>query len=100
MVDRQHRVGAKAGRFGIATAGQEAADRKERLRKLAMETIDLAKDPYLMRNHLGQYECKLCFTLHPNEGNYLAHTQGRKHQENLAKRAAKEEKDKQIFPAP
>ena len=28
-----------------------------------------------MRNHLGQYECRLCLTLHNNEGNYLAHTQ-------------------------
>lgn len=23
-----------------------------------------------------QYECRLCLTLHTNEGNYLAHTQG------------------------
>jgi hypothetical protein len=53
----------------------QAIDRRERLRRLALETIDLAKDPYYMRNHLGQIECKLCLTLHPNEGNYLAHTQ-------------------------
>lgn len=52
-------------------------DRRERLRKLALETIDLSKDPYFMRNHLGQYECRLCLTLHNNEGNYLAHTQVR-----------------------
>jgi hypothetical protein len=32
----------------------EAIDRRERLRRLAMETIDLAKDPYFMRNHLGR----------------------------------------------
>jgi splicing factor 3A subunit 2 len=43
-----------------------------------------------MRNHLGTYECKLCLTLHNNEGSYLAHTQGKKHQANLARRAAKE----------
>lgn len=53
----------------------QAIDRRERLRRLALETIDLAKDPYFMRNHLGQYECRLCLTLHNNEGNYLAHTQ-------------------------
>ncbi len=52
-----------------------------------METIDLSKDPYFMRNHVGSFECKLCLTLHPNEGNYLAHTQGKKHQTNLARRA-------------
>jgi hypothetical protein len=81
------------------------ADRRERLRKLALETVDLNKDPYFMRNHLGKsplhrmycenmilgetdldigsirarlagsYECKLCLTIHTNEGNYLAHTQ-------------------------
>ena len=40
-----------------------------------------------MKNHLGQYECKLCLTLHMNEGNYLAHTQGKRHQYNLGRRA-------------
>lgn len=46
------------------------------------------------------YECKLCLTLHNNEGNYLAHTQGKRHQQNLAKRAAKEAKDQPILPQP
>jgi splicing factor 3A subunit 2 len=64
-------------------------ERRERLRQLALETIDLQKDPYFMKNHLGTYECKLCLTLHSNEGSYLAHTQGKKHQQNLARRAAK-----------
>lgn len=86
-----------------------------------------------MRNHLGQIECRLCLTLHPNEGNYLAHTQvrkyeqhggqpmylraassvalrehgvlhtfaqGKRHQQNLAKRAAREAAEKQAAPAP
>ena len=57
----------------------QAIDRRERLRRLALETIDLSKDPYFMRNHLGQYECRLCLTLHNNEGNYLAHTQASRH---------------------
>jgi splicing factor 3A subunit 2 len=74
----------------VASAEQSNVDRRERLRKLALETIDLAKDPYFLKNHLGTYECKLCLTLHPNEGSYLAHTQGKKHQTNLARRAAKE----------
>jgi splicing factor 3A subunit 2 len=47
-----------------------------------------------------QIECRLCLTLHPNEGNYLAHTQGKRHQQNLAKRAAKEASDKPAAPAP
>ena len=34
------------------------------------------------------------------EGSYLAHTQGKRHQQNLAKRAALEAKDKPVAPAP
>ena len=92
-----------------------------------------------------QYECRLCLTLHNNEGNYLAHTQvgaalmppqpplacreraictvfepaqlpsacrvalpgrpacvrqGKRHQQNLAKRAAREAAEKPMAPAP
>lgn len=46
-----------------------------------------------MRNHLGGLECRLCLTLHTNEGSYLAHTQGKKHQTNLARRAARDAHD-------
>lgn len=72
--------------------------RRERLRQLAMDTIDVTQDPYFMRNHLGSYECKLCLTLHTNEGSYMAHTQGKKHQQNLARRAAKLQQTKAIAP--
>lgn len=92
--------GSKPGSGGAASAQTEAIDRRERLRRLALETIDLAKDPYFMRNHLGSYECKLCLTLHNNEGNYLAHTQGKRHQTNLAKRAAREAKESPAQPQP
>nr|GEW42085.1 splicing factor 3A subunit 2 [Tanacetum cinerariifolium] len=92
--------GSKPGSGGAASGQNEAIDRRERLRRLALETIDLAKDPYFMRNHLGSYECKLCLTLHNNEGNYLAHTQGKRHQTNLAKRAAREAKDAPAQPQP
>lgn len=124
--------GSKPGSGGAASAQTEAMDRRERLRRLALETIDLAKDPYFMRNHLGRYwiiyrnfplfflkvrllllfkdwkcfmflgsyECKLCLTLHNNEGNYLAHTQGKRHQTNLAKRAAREAKEAPAQPQP
>lgn len=91
-MDRQNRVGSKFGGGGVSSGQHAERERKERLRQLALESIDLAKDPYLMKNHLGTYECKLCLTLHTNEGNYLAHTQGRKHQQGLARRAALEAK--------
>ncbi|KAJ3223876.1 Splicing factor 3A subunit 2 [Clydaea vesicula] len=91
-MDFQNRAGVNHGKAG-SSASQANIDRRERLRKLALETIDLTKDPYFMKNHLGSYECRLCLTLHSNEGSYLAHTQGKKHQSNLGRRAAREQKD-------
>lgn len=41
----------------------------------------------------------MCLTLHNNEGSYLAHTQGKKHQSNLARRAAKEAKESPNLPS-
>lgn len=96
MADRDW--GAKAGSGGVASDSQARQERRERLRQLAMQTVDLAKDPYFMRNHLGSYECKLCLTLHNTEGNYLAHTQGKRHQQNVARRAAKEARDNPTLP--
>jgi len=86
--------GSKPGSAGVQSSTNEYVDRRERLRQLALATIDLTKDPYFMKNHLGSYECKLCLTLHNNEGSYLAHTQGKKHQTNLSRRAAREARDK------
>ena len=98
-MDRQNRVGSKFGGGGVSSSQNAERERKDRLKQLALESIDLAKDPYLMRNHLGTYECKLCLTLHTNEANYLSHTQGKKHQQGLARRAhmekLKEEKEQQ-----
>jgi len=92
-MDFQNRAGSKFGGGGLAGRAETNADRRERLRKLALETIDLDKDPFWFRNHLGHYECKLCLTSHVNDGSYLAHTQGRKHQTNLARRAAMDAKN-------
>lgn len=36
--------------------------------------------------------------MHSNEGSYLAHTQGKKHQTNLARRNAREARDAVIIP--
>ena len=82
----------KTGSGEILTQSEANAERRERMRRMAMETIDLAKDPYFMKNHWGSYECSLCLTLHTNEGSYLAHAQGEKHSSNLARRAARKAK--------
>ncbi|MCJ1308104.1 hypothetical protein MMC25_001756 [Agyrium rufum] len=92
-MDYQNRAGSKFGGGGVASYSSTNADRRERLRKLALETIDLDKDPYFFKNHVGSFECRLCLTVHQNDGSYLAHTQGRKHQTNLARRAAREQKE-------
>jgi splicing factor 3A subunit 2 len=99
-MDRQNRPGAKTGSGGPASYEDANMERREWQRKVAMETIDLSKDPYFLKNHLGSYECRLCLTLHMNEGSYLAHTQGKKHQTNLARRAAREAKETVVMPQP
>ncbi|EAN32919.2 Zinc-finger of C2H2 type family protein [Theileria parva strain Muguga] len=100
MIDYQHRVGHKTGSGAPASAHDVAAHQRERLRKLALETFDLNKDPYFSKNHMGHVECRLCLTVHTTESSYLSHTQGRKHQMNLARRAAKEQKDAFMTIAP
>lgn len=74
-MDFQHRAGGKTGSGGVASASESNRDRRERLRQLALETIDINKDPYFMKNHLGSYECKLCLTLHNNEVKKQLHFQ-------------------------
>ena len=75
---------SKPGSGGVASAQASNIARRERLRQLATDSADLRNDPYFMRNHLGSYECKLCLTLHTTEGSYIAHTQAKRHQQNLA----------------
>lgn len=79
-------IGNTVGTAGILSKSLRNVDRRNRLRKIAEQTIDLKKDPYFYRNHIGVYECKLCLTIHNNEGSYLAHTQSKKHQTNIGKR--------------
>ncbi|KAK2093115.1 Splicing factor 3A subunit 2 [Saguinus oedipus] len=84
-MDFQQRPGGKTGSGGVDSSDESNRDRRERLRQLPLEIININKDPYFMKKHLGSYECKLCLTLHNNEESYLAHTQGKKQQTNLAR---------------
>lgn len=95
MADR----GGSVGSAGVASSTEFNMNRKERQRQLALESIDLSKDPYFLRNHAGTFECRLCFTRHGTEGNYLAHTQGKRHQQSLAKRAARDAGQRGAFAA-
>ena len=89
MEDKQFN---KIGTGAYSSISMINLERRDRLKKIAAETTDLMKDPYFYRNHMGIYECKLCLTIHNNEGSYLAHTQSKKHQTNLNKRKVIEAK--------
>ena len=60
-MDFQNRAGGKTGGGGQASWSDANRDRRERLRQLALETIDIAKDPYFMKNHLGEELFAACF---------------------------------------
>lgn len=62
-MDFQNRAGGKTGGGGVASWSESNRDRRERLRQLALETIDLNKDPYFMKNHLGKYLFHLIINL-------------------------------------
>jgi splicing factor 3A subunit 2 len=66
MVDRQHRPGGRTGSGGPASYEDANVERREQLKRLALEMIDISKDPYFLRNHVGTYECRLCLTYHTN----------------------------------
>jgi splicing factor 3A subunit 2 len=89
MVDRQNRVGSRRRRQlrptnRTRTQRSPTRPRPRNHRHRQRPLIDV--QPF------GTYECKLCLTFHPEEANYLLHTQGTKHQAGLARRAAMEAK--------
>lgn len=93
---REH--GSKIGSGGMATAELAALQRKERIRSIISETYDLRNDPYLFRNQVGGFECRLCGTVHRDEQNYIDHTKGKRHQDELGKRQARLNKERGIAP--
>ena len=43
-----------------------------------MNTFDESSDPYLFKNQLGSYECRLCLGgMFNNIGSYIAHIKGK-----------------------
>jgi len=76
-MDFQNRVGSKFGGGGPASAAEAAAHREARQYQLGLEAFDIDKDPYVVRNNLGQFVCKMCLTVHRNLPSYIAHTQVR-----------------------
>jgi splicing factor 3A subunit 2 len=98
MFGREH--GAKKGAGDLASEELVKLQRKERLRGIAAVVFDIKNDPYVMKNHIGGLECRLCSTPHPNEANYMVHTEGKRHKENLAKRMAQLNKNKPATAAP
>ena len=52
--------GSKPGSGGVMSSHAEGLARRERLKQLALETVDLARDPFFMKNHLGCVGGGLC----------------------------------------
>lgn len=92
MVDRQNRDGVRFGGGAPASDAQQARVRRERLKQLALETFDLSKDPYVELLPDGSLGCRLCATVHATKGSYIAHSQGRRHQTALQRRAERDAK--------
>ncbi|KAH3669141.1 hypothetical protein WICMUC_005052 [Wickerhamomyces mucosus] len=90
-MDYQNRIGSKKGGGGIASSQDLNVYRKQQISKL----FQIDSDPYLMKNHLGQFECKLCLTLHNNKESYLNHINGKKHTMNLRKRSILDKRQQQ-----
>jgi splicing factor 3A subunit 2 len=88
--------GYKTGSGAPLSEHELSVIRRERLKSLALESIDLRKDPYLAKTQMGTFECRLCGTLHSSEGSYLAHSQGRKHQVNLIQRMEEQQKRSEV----
>eukprot|EP00767_Chilomastix_cuspidata_P002349 gnl/Chilomastix_cuspidata/2476.p2 GENE.gnl/Chilomastix_cuspidata/2476~~gnl/Chilomastix_cuspidata/2476.p2 ORF type:complete len:219 (-),score=72.18 gnl/Chilomastix_cuspidata/2476:42-698(-) len=86
--------GQKTGGGGVAPSYLTIREREKRLEQMARETYDLSNDPFLFKNHLGTYECKLCFTRHKTEASYVAHTLGKKHLTNIRKYQIQSQKGK------
>lgn len=92
-MDYSDRVNSKQGSGGVADAAETRVHVRRRIQDLlATRVLDLDNDPYALRNHLGLLECRLCLTTHVSESSYIAHLGGRKHQMNLEKRKALDEK--------
>lgn len=94
-MDYQNRVGSKKGSGGVAGASETNQYRRERIKNLLQSKINIESDPYVLKNHLGVLECKLCFTTHLSESKYITHTTARRHQLNLMRRAEMEKRQKQ-----
>lgn len=61
-MDFQHRPGGKTGSGGVASASESNRDRRERLRQLALETIDINKVGLLVRKTgSATYQNEECF---------------------------------------
>ena len=89
--------GAKAG-GGVASDIQQKVDRRERLRRLALQTVDLMKDPYFMKNHLGSHAMQAVPHAAQQRGELPgAHAGQVVHQQNLARRAAKDARDNPVL---
>ncbi|GEQ70176.1 hypothetical protein JCM33374_g3852 [Metschnikowia sp. JCM 33374] len=92
-MDYSDRVNSKKGAGALADKHESNVHTKRRIKELlTSQVLDLDKDPYVFRNHLGMLECRLCLTTHTNEASYISHLGGKKHGLNLERRRILDEK--------
>ncbi|KAH3683456.1 hypothetical protein WICPIJ_005575 [Wickerhamomyces pijperi] len=70
-MDYQNRIGSKKGGGGVASSQELNVAQRQRVSEL----FDIKSNPYIHKNHLGQFECKLCLTLHNTKESFLNHSQ-------------------------
>ncbi|OBA22785.1 hypothetical protein METBIDRAFT_9143 [Metschnikowia bicuspidata var. bicuspidata NRRL YB-4993] len=92
-MDYSDRVNSKKGAGALADKHESNVHTKRRIKELlTTQVLDLDRDPYVFRNHLGVLECRLCLTTHTNEASYISHLGGKKHGLNLERRRILDEK--------
>ncbi|KAM9939088.1 hypothetical protein OXX80_001416 [Metschnikowia pulcherrima] len=92
-MDYSDRVNSKKGAGAVADKHESNVHTKRRIKELlTTQVLDLDRDPYVFRNHLGMLECRLCLTTHTNEASYISHLGGKKHGLNLERRRILDEK--------
>lgn len=98
-MDYSDRVNSKKGAGAVADRHEANVHTKHRIKELlTSHALDLDNDPYVLRNHLGLLECRLCLTTHTNEASYISHLSGRKHAMSLERRRVLDEKSRAKTP--
>lgn len=60
-------------------------NQRDIVRSAGVKVYEVTKSEWCFKNNLGQFVCRLCSTVHPNEANMYVHFQGKRHKNNAAR---------------